>query len=320
VIDVVVLDDWQAVAVQHAPWDRLAGRANVRFRHDHIADPDVLVAELGDVEVLVAMRERTPFPADVLARLPALRLLVTTGMGNASIDVEAATAQGITVSGTRNLSTPTVELTWALILAALRHLPNEHERVRRGLWQGSVGGDVAGQTLGVIGLGRLGARVARIGLAFEMDVVAWSQNLTAERATENGARFVSQDELLAIADVVTLHLKLSPRTRGIIGERELRLMKPSALLVNTSRGPLVDEPALISALAEGRIGGAALDVFASEPLPADHPLRTSPRVVLTPHLGYVTARTYDLFFTEAVEDIEAYLDGTPVRVLGSPLA
>jgi phosphoglycerate dehydrogenase-like enzyme len=314
-VDVVVLDDWQDVARLHGPWDRLEGRAAVRFHHGHHDDPGRLIAELQDAEIVVAMRERTPFPADVLSRLPALRLLVTTGRANASIDVDSANALGIIVSHTGSPEAATGELTWGLILAALRNLPSEDERVRRGLWQGTIGGDLAGRTLGVIGLGRLGTRVARVGLAFDMDVVAWSQNLTPERAAEVGARYVSRDELLATADVVTLHLKLSERSRGIIGERELRLMKSTALLVNTSRGPLVDESALLSALDEGRIGCAALDVYDIEPLPADHPLRTSPRVVHTPHLGYATEATYDVFFTEAVEDIEAYLDGTPVRVL-----
>jgi phosphoglycerate dehydrogenase-like enzyme len=314
-VKVVVLDDWQDVARQFGDWPRLQGRADVHFHHGHIDDPDALVAELDDAEILVAMRERTPFPADVLARLSALKLLVTTGVANAAIDIDAAKAQGIIVSSTRTLLPPTAELTWGLILAALRRLPEEHDRVTRGLWQGGLGGDLAGRTLGVIGLGRLGSQVARVGLAFDMDVVAWSQNLKPEQAEVVGARYVARDELLATADIITLHLRLSERTRGLIGDAELRLMKPTALLVNTSRGPLVDEDALLSALAQGRVGGAALDVFDTEPLPLGHPLRTSPRVIHTPHLGYATEATYDIFFTDVVEDIDAYLNGTPIRTL-----
>lgn len=314
-VDVVVLDDWQDVARQHGPWDRLERRASVRFRHGHLDHADALVDALHGAEVVVAMRERTPFPASVLSRLPNLRLLVTTGMSNASIDVGAASAAGVTVCGTAVYGPPTSELTWGLILAATRQIPEEHLRMNDGLWQASIGGDLAGRRLGVIGLGRQGARVAQIGLAFEMDVVAWSQNLTREQALAVGVAYVPLDELLSTSDVVTLHVRLSERTRGLIGRRELALMKPSALLVNTSRGPLVDEQAMLAALSEGRLGGAALDVYDVEPLPREHPLRTAPRVIHTPHLGYVTRATYDRFFTDVVEDIEAWLDGSPVRVL-----
>lgn len=313
-ITVVVLDDWQDVARAHGPWERLDDRCTVRFLHRHISDVDALVAELVDAEVVVAMRERTPFPAEVLARLPHLKLLVTTGMGNASIDLAATAAQGITVSGTSMYAPPTAELTWGLILTSIKHIPFEHQAVGDGQWQTTVGGDLAGKRLGVIGLGRLGSRVSRVGLAFEMDVVAWSHNLTDERAAEVGATHVPLDELLATSDVVTLHVRLSDRTRGLLGARELALMKPGALLVNTSRGPLVDEAGLLAALHEGRIR-AAVDVYAEEPLPAGHPLRSAPGLIHTPHLGYVTAQTYDRFFPEIVEDIEAYLEGTPVRVL-----
>jgi phosphoglycerate dehydrogenase-like enzyme len=315
VVEVVVLDDWQDVARQHGPWSRLDGRARVHFRHDHLDGPDALVDALRGARVVVAMRERSPFPATVLSRLPDLRLLVTTGMSNASIDLGAAAAAGVTVCGTGMHGPPTSELTWGLILAAIRQIPQEHVRINDGLWQASLGGDLAGRRLGVIGLGRQGARVAQIGLAFEMDVVAWSQNLSREQALDLGVSYASLDELLSTSDVVTLHVRLSDRTRGLIGARELALMKPSALLVNTSRGPLIDEAAMLAALSEGRLGGAALDVYDVEPLPTDHPLRTAPRVVHTPHLGYVTRATYDRFFTDAVEDIEAWLDGTPVRLL-----
>jgi phosphoglycerate dehydrogenase-like enzyme len=261
------------------------------------------------------MRERTPFPRDVLTRLPNLRLLVTTGMRNKSIDVEAATELGITVCGTGAQATATVELTWALILATLRHIPQEDASIRAGGWQQTIGGDLAGRTLGVIGLGRIGSQVARIGAAFGMDVVAWSQNLTDERAAEVGARRVEKDELFATADVVTVHLLWSKRTRGLIGADDFALMKHTAVFVNTSRGPIVEEAALIAALREGTISGAGIDVYDQEPLPRDHPLRDLRRAVLTPHLGYVTRGSYDVYYREAVEDVAAYLAGAPIRVI-----
>src|SRR4051794_9603187 len=261
------------------------------------------------------MRERTPFPRALLERLPALKLLVTTGAANKSIDVAAANEHGITVCGTGAHLPGTAELTWALILAVARHIPQEDASVRAGGWQQTIGLDLAGGTLGVIGLGRLGERVARIGQAFGMDVVAWSQHLTDERAAEVGVRRVEKDELLASADVVTIHLQLSDRTRDLIGERELALMKPTAILVNTSRGPIVHEPALVHALRAGTIAGAGLDVFDVEPLPARSPLRELRRAVLTPLLGYVTEKTYATFYGDAVEDVAAFLAGAPVRVM-----
>jgi phosphoglycerate dehydrogenase-like enzyme len=262
------------------------------------------------------MRERTPFGADLLARLPRLRLLVTTGMANASIDLAAARTRGVVVCGTRGLPSPTAELTWGLILAVLRHIPAEDARLRAGGWQATVGSELAGHTLGIIGLGRLGRRVARVARAFEMDVLAWSQNLDVDEARRHGAEPVGRDELLARADVVTIHLRLSARTRGLIGPAELARMKPSAVLVNTSRGPIVDEVALVDALRRGVIAGAGLDVYDTEPLPAGHPLRTAPNTVLTPHLGYVTSGTYERFYGDAVEDIAAFQRGAPLRVLG----
>ncbi len=252
----------------------------------------------------------------MLERLPNLRLLVTTGSRNASIDVAAATERGIIVCGTASHATGPVELTWALILAVARHVPQEDASVRAGGWQETVGTDLAGATLGVVGLGRLGERVARIGQAFGMDVVAWSQNLTDERAGEVGVRRVSKDELFATADVVTVHLVLSDRTRNLVSHHELAQMKPTTIVVNTSRGPIIDEQALLAALSSGTIRGAGLDVFDREPLPQDHPLRTAPRTVLTPHLGYVTEKTYEVFFREAVEDVAAWIAGSPIRVLG----
>jgi len=312
---VAILDDYQGVALRMADWGSLpAGVEVVAFR-DHLADPDALAARLKDFDVVVAMRERTPFSRALLARLDRLRLLVTTGMRNAAIDLEAATERGVLVCGTAGLPYPTAELAWGLILALARRIPLEDRATRDGGWQTSVGVGLNGKTLGVLGLGTLGSRVARMGRAFEMTVLAWSQNLTAERAAEVGATRVERDELLARADVVTIHLVLSDRTQGLLGARELSLMKSSAYLVNTSRGPIVDARALVRALERGTIAGAGLDVFDEEPLPPDHPFRRLPNTVITPHLGYVTEETYRVFYGQAVEDVAAFLRGAPVRVL-----
>jgi phosphoglycerate dehydrogenase-like enzyme len=312
---IAVLDDYQSVAATFTDWSVVPEPLEVVEFHDHVADEDALVARLEPFDVVVAMRERTDFRRSVLSRLPNLRLLVTTGARNKSIDVAAAAELGITVCGTGAHYSNTVELTWALILAAARHVPQEDAAIRAGGWQHTIGTDLAGATLGVVGLGRLGSHVARIGQAFEMNVIAWSQNLTDERAVEVGVRRVERDELFATADVVTIHLLLSKRTRGLIGRDDLALMKHTAVLVNTSRGPIVDEAALIEVLRDGRLGGAGLDVFDQEPLPADHPLRDLRRAVLTPHIGYVTRGTYELFFRDAVEDVAAFLAGAPVRVI-----
>jgi phosphoglycerate dehydrogenase-like enzyme len=306
-VRVAVLDDYQDIARRIASW----GSLDVTVFTEHVAGDDALVARLEPFEAVVAMRERTPFGAARLERLPRLKLLVTTGMANASIDLEAARRLGVVVSGTGGLASPTAELTWGLILALARHIPAEDAAVRAGGWQHTIGPELAGRTLGVIGHGRLGSRVAAIGRAFEMDVLAWSQNLR----TADGATVVSKDELLSRSDVVTIHLKLSDRSRGLIGAAELARMKPTALLINTSRGPIVDEAALVEALEAGTIGGAGLDVFDVEPLTADHPLRSAPNTVLTPHLGYVATGSYEIFYRDAVEDIEAYVRGAPVRVL-----
>jgi phosphoglycerate dehydrogenase-like enzyme len=313
-----VLDDYQHVALQAADWSPLRDALDVDVFHDHFADEDELVAAIEGHEIVVIMRERTPFPAAVLARLPRLRLLVTTGMRNAAVDVEAATAQGVVVSGTTGVGTSTPELTWALILGLLRSVPLESNALRAGgQWQQTLGVDLAGATLGVLGLGRIGTQVARVGLAFGMDVVAWSQNLTAEAAAEAGVRLAgSTAELLETADVLTIHLVLSDRTRNLVGASDLARMRPTSYLVNTSRAPIVDQDALVDALREGRIAGAALDVFDVEPLPADHPFRSLPTVLATPHLGYVTRRGYEVFFREIVEDISAYLAGAPIRTIG----
>ena len=312
---VVVLDDYQDVARRFGPWGDLGDRVELSVLTEHVAEEDELVERLGGAEIVVAMRERTPFPRSLFERLDDLKLLVTTGRRNAAIDLVAARDAGVVVSGTGIPVRPTTELTWGLILALLRHIPQEDAAMRAGGWQHTVGTDLAGKTLGVIGLGRQGSGVAKIGLAFEMNVIAWSQNLRPEDAAAIGVTAVDKAELLAKADVVTIHLVLSDRSRGTIGASELAAMKESAYLVNTSRGPLVDTEALIAALEEGSIAGAALDVFDIEPLPADHPLRSTPNTVLTPHLGYVSEGSYEVFYADVVEDIAAYLNGSPIRVI-----
>jgi phosphoglycerate dehydrogenase-like enzyme len=311
---IAILDDYQGVALRMADWSSLAGVEVQAFR-DHAAGDDAVAARLADFDAVVAMRERTPFSRALLGRLPRLRLLVTTGMRNASIDLRAAAERGITVCGTAGLPYPTAELAWGLILALFRHIPREDRATREGRWQETVGLGLNGKTLGVLGLGTLGSRVARIGRAFEMEVLAWSQNLTAERAAAVGAHLVGRDELLARADVVSIHLVLSDRTRHLLGPRELALMKPTAYLVNTSRAPIVDRTALLDALRTGRLAGAGLDVYEEEPLPPDDPFLRLPNTVITPHLGYVTEETYRVFFGHAVEDVRAFLAGAPVRVL-----
>ena len=312
---VAILDDYQNVAMGLADWKSLpVGTEVVAFR-DHLHEIDAVAKRLADFEVVVAMRERTAFPRALLEKLPKLRLLVTTGMRNASIDMKAAADRGVTVCGTSGLPYPTAELTWGLVLALFRRIAVEDRATREGKWQTTLGLGLNGKTLGVIGLGTLGSRVARYGKAFEMEVLAWSQNLTAERAAEVGATLVGKDELLRRADVVSIHLVLSDRSRGLLGARELALMKRTAYLVNTSRGPIVDEAALIRALQDGTIAGAGLDVFEPEPLALDHPFRKLPNTVVTPHLGYVTEETYRIFFGHALEDVQAFLRGAPVRVL-----
>ena len=313
---IAILDDYQGVATSLADWGSLPGEVVVFT--DPFAGPDQAVAALTGFDVLVAMRERTRFPAEVLERLPGLRLLVTTGSANAAIDLDAARRLGITVSATGYDSSPTVELTWALILAAARDLPAEAERVRTRQWQQSLGVGLHGKTLGLLGLGRVGARVARIGQAFGMDTIAWSAHLTPEKAAEHDVRAVDKRELFATADIVSVHLVLSGRTRGLVAAAELTAMKPTALLVNTSRGPIVDTPALLAALRDHRIAGAALDVYDTEPLAADDPLRDTPGLLATPHIGYVTRDLYTTFYRDAVEDIAGFLNGKPLRVLAAP--
>jgi phosphoglycerate dehydrogenase-like enzyme len=312
---VALLDDYQGVALQSAPWHTLPSDVAIESFRDHLTDEDAIVARLAHFDAVMAMRERTPFPRSLLQRLPGLKLLITAGMRNASIDMDAATELGILVCGTSGSGSGTPELTWGLILALLRNIPREDRATREGRWQETVGVDLRGRTLGIIGLGNIGSYVARVGAAFQMDLIAWSQNLTETRAAECDARLVTKDDLLAGADIVTIHLQLSDRTRGLLGARELALMKPAAYLINTSRGPIVEESALVDALRRHAIAGAALDVFDREPLPPGHPFLTMENVVLTPHLGYVTAEGYRVFYGQTLENIAAFHAGAPARVL-----
>jgi phosphoglycerate dehydrogenase-like enzyme len=315
-VKIAVLDDYQNVGRSLADWASLAPRAQAVFFHDHVSDIDQLTTRLADFEVVMLMRERTPMGADLIARLPKLKLIVTVGMWNASIDFEAAKARGILVCGTPGGDpNATPALTWGLVLALTRGIATQAASVRAGGWQVGLGTDIYGKTLGVLGIGKIGQAVAGFGRAFGMKVIAWSQNLTPERAAECFAERVEKNELFRRADVLCIHLKLGERTRGLVGARELSLMKPTAFLVNTSRGPIVDEQALIAALQARKIAGAALDVFDEEPLPQDHPFRYLPNVLATPHIGYVSEKTYRGAFPDAVEDIRAWLDGKPVRVL-----
>jgi phosphoglycerate dehydrogenase-like enzyme len=312
---VAILDDFQKVAASSADWTALPADVELTFFHDHLADPDRLVARLEPFEIIGIMRERTPFPGTLLARLARLRLLITTGPRNAAIDVAAAHRLGVTVCGTRSSGHATAELAMALMLALARGLPAETASMRAGGWQVGLGRDLDGATLGVVGLGRLGSRVARLGQAFGMTAIAWSQNLTEAAAAEIGVRRVDKAELFRAADFISVHLQLSPRTRGLIGADELALMKPDACLINTSRGPIVDEAALVDALQAGRIAGAALDVYDREPLPPDDRLRRIPNLLLTPHIGFVTRAAYKVFYGDMVAGIAAFLAGRPQGVI-----
>jgi phosphoglycerate dehydrogenase-like enzyme len=315
---VAILDDYQETALRLADWASLHPQTEITVLNTHIGDREALAKRLHDCDAIVAMRERTPFPQALLARLPNLKLLVTAGMRNAAIDIDAAASRGVTVCGTDMLPHPTAELTWGLILAFARNIAHEDRAMREGKWQTTIGTGLKGKTLGLLGLGKLGAQVAAIGKAFGMASIAWSQNLTAEHAASVGVRRVDKATLFAEADVISIHLVLGERTRGLVKAEDLARMKKTAFLVNTSRGPIVEEAALIAALEEGRIGGAAIDVYDNEPLPPDHPLRRLGNTVLTPHLGYVTAKNYRLVYGQAVEAIAAYLAGAPIRVIAKP--
>jgi phosphoglycerate dehydrogenase-like enzyme len=314
-VRVAVLDDYQGAALNAADWSRLEGRIELTVFHDHLSDPARIVARLAPYDVVCVMRERTPLPSAILEQLPRLKLLVSTGARNAAIDVEAAKARGIIVCNTGYSEHGAMEMTWALILGAIRNLPKEAASLRSGGWQLTIAGDLKGRVLGVVGLGRIGGAVARVAAAFGMEVIAWSQNLTDEKARALGARRVEKRELFTNSDIVTLHLLLSKRTRGIVGSDEFALMKSQAWIINTSRGPLIDERALVEVLERRRIKGAALDVFDIEPLPPGHRLRELDNVIATPHCGFVTEETYRIFYGDTVENIVAWLDGTPVRAV-----
>ncbi len=310
---VAVLDDYQNVALSLADWSALDGRATVTVFNDHLADPDAVVERLQPFDIVCVMRERTPMTRAIIERLPKLRLIASTAGRNASIDLKAAEERGVEIVHTGYSSAPTIELTWALILGSARNLVAENTSLRGGGWQQSVGDDLAGRTLGVLGLGNVGGAVAKIGAAFGMKVIAWSQNLTTERAAEVGATLVSRDGLFREADILSIHLVLSGRTRGLVGAPELALMKPTARLINTSRGPIVVEADLVAALKDKKIAGAAIDVFDQEPLPLDHPFRNLPNLLATPHIGYVSRGLYERFYRDTVENIARWLDARAPR-------
>jgi len=305
---IAVLDDYQNAALESADWSVLRDRADITVFQDHLADQDAVIERLLPFDVVCVMRERTPLPRKVIERLPNLKLIASTGSVNASIDVAVAGDRGIAVVHTGYRSDPTVEFTWALILACARHIVTESNSVRSGGWQQTMGVDLRGKTLSVLGLGNVGSEVARIGSAFGMKLIAWSQNMTAETAKATGAILVSKDQLFERADILTIHLVLSSRTRGLVGAEELEKMKPTAWLINASRGPIVEEQALITALQNKRLAGAAIDVFDIEPLPPSHPFRTLDNVLATPHIGYVSQGLYKTFYEDTVSNIRKWLD------------
>jgi phosphoglycerate dehydrogenase-like enzyme len=313
---IAILDDYQNVALSMADWSRLQQGNRIQVFTERLPDTESAARALAPFDVIGIMRERTPFNRALFEKLPNLKLLVTTGKRNASVDLEAAKARNVMVCNTGGAGRATAELAFALMLGLARHLREEFHAMRPGGgWQTTLGFDLEGKMLGILGLGNLGAKVARIGSAFDMKPIAWSENLTPERAREKGAERVEKDELFRRADILTIHSVLSPRTRGIVGARELGLMKPTALLINTSRGPIIDEKALLAALREKRIAGFGADTFDVEPLPPDHPLRSELRALLTPHLGYVTQETYRDFYAGMVQAIEAWLAGKPINIL-----
>jgi phosphoglycerate dehydrogenase-like enzyme len=314
-VQIAVIDDWQDVARDVVDWSVLDSLGEVTFEHDYPANNATLAERLGRYQVICVMRERTRFDEDLLKRLPNLKLLVTGGMRNAALDMQAAAKLGIKVCGTDSYKHAAPELTWALIMAATRNLVNEANSLRAGHWQQGLGGDLHGKTLGILGLGSIGQRVAQFGQVFGMKVIAWSENLTAERAQQVGVTYVSKQALFEQADVLSVHLVLSERSRGLVDAQALGWMKSTALLVNTARGPIVDEAALIKALQKQHIAGAALDVFEEEPLPDMHPFRTLDNVLATPHVGYVSRQNYEQFFSQMIEDIQAWVAGSPIRLL-----
>jgi len=311
-----VLDDYQNIALQMADWSPITGDVDIKVFNEPFASLEAAAAALQGFSIIVMMRERTPFRRPMIEKLPDLKLLITTGARNNAIDLAAAKEKGVTVCGTGSFGNPTAGIAFALMLELTRRIGFENARLKGGApWQVTIGPDLEGKTLGILGLGKLGTRVANIGKAFGMKPVAWSQNLTAEKSEAAGVGYVSKDELFKQADFLTIHLQLSDRSRGMVTARELGLMKPSAYLINTSRGPIVEEAALIAVLRQKRIAGAGLDVFDVEPLPVDHPLRKLDNTVLTPHLGYVSLDNYRVYFKDIVEDIRGFLDGKPARVI-----
>ncbi len=310
---VAVLDDYQGVAGDRTDWEIVKDDVDITVFDDHIFDEDAIAERLKDFEIICAMRERTPFPRSQLEKLPNLKLLITSGMRNRGIDTAAASEMGVMVCGTPSVGRPTADLAWGLILGLARQIPMEDRRVRASGWQETIGTSLQGKTLGIAGLGNLGSRMAAVAKAFEMDVIAWSQNLTAEKCAEHGVELVSKDDLLARSDFITIHLILSDRTRGVFGAAELAKMKPTAYIVNTSRGPIIDEDALAAALRNNTIAGAGIDVFSVEPLPADHQFRNLENMIVTPHLGYVEVANYDAYFGGYAAAIRGFLDGKPVN-------
>jgi D-3-phosphoglycerate dehydrogenase len=311
-----ILDDYQNIVLKVADWSKVKGDVDIKVFNEHLGGPDQVIAALKGFQIVVAMRERTGFPKQVIDALPDLKLLITTGLRNASIDTEAAKARGVTVCGTPSFGSPTSGVAIGLMLELTRHIGYENARLHAGApWQTTIGPDLEGMTLGILGLGKLGQRTANIAKAFGMKVIAWSQNLTHEKCAEAGVGYVSKDDLFRQSDFVTIHVVLSQRSRGLVGAHEFGLMKPTAFLINTSRGPIVDETALLAALRDKKIGGAGLDVFDVEPLPVNHPLRKMDNAVLTPHLGYVSEQNYKNYFAGVVDDIRGFLDGKPVRVM-----
>ncbi len=311
-----ILDDYQNVVLKVADWSKVKGDVAFTVFNEHLGGPDKVIAALQGFQIVVAMRERTGFPKQVIDALPDLKLLITTGMRNASIDTEAAKARGVTVCGTSSFGSPTSGIAIGLMLELTRHIGYENARMHSGAtWQTTIGPDLEGQTLGILGLGKLGVRTANIAKAFGMKVIAWSQNLTPEKCQEAGVGYVGKDDLFRQSDFISIHVVLSERTRGIVGAHEIGLMKPTAFLINTSRGPIIDEAAMLAALRDKKIAGAGLDTFDVEPLPLDHPLRKMDNAVITPHLGYVSEQNYRGYFSGVVEDIRGFLDGKPVRVM-----
>jgi phosphoglycerate dehydrogenase-like enzyme len=304
---IAVLDDYQNISLKMADWSSIPGNPEISVFNDHISDENSLVEHLFPFDIVCIMRERTPMSATLLGRLPNLKLIASTGGRNAAIDLEAAERRGIEVLHTGYNSTPTIEFTWAMILALARNIAIENASLRGGGWQTAVGADLHGKTLGVLGLGKIGSRVAEIGKSFGMSVIAWSQNLTQEKAAASGARLVSKEQLFRQADFLTIHLVLSPRSRGTVGKEEISLMKPTAFLINTARGPIVDEAALVETLTARKIAGAAMDVFEQEPLPADHPFRSLPNILATPHIGYGSRSLYEIFYGDSVANITTWV-------------